>query len=436
MYDLAIMGGQPYIDGNYTEKNLYIKDGIIVCITNEVLPASETYDAAGKKVLPGFIDPHVHFALGGGRYTSSDDFYSGSISAAYGGITTYIDFLDPIARAEELEEALTSRRQLAKNSVIDYGFHATIKNPQGQVQQVVNEMKRLALPSVKLFTTYSDSGRRTYDDEIIQLLKLTKTDNFMVLAHIEADDLIDLNPEYGPKDLLISRCSKAETNEALKLAEYTRAYDGKLYMVHLSSGHTLSALKEQYSDILNKDFIIESCPHYFYFSSDTFEGDMGYKYTMAPPLRSGEEVDTLKNLFDDVYTIGTDHCPFMKDEKNHAYLKDIPMGIGGVEHSFRVLYAMYGDKVIDKMTVNPAKAHGLYPRKGVLQVGSDADVVIYDPCGDYVISEDHSRCDYSVFEGKTVVGCIESTISNGAFVIKHGALIGGSGKYLERSLNE
>ncbi|QUI23474.1 amidohydrolase family protein [Vallitalea pronyensis] len=433
MYDLAIMGGQPYIDGNYTNKNLYIKDGMIACMTNEVLPAKETYHAAGKKVLPGFIDPHVHFALGGGRYTSCDDFYSGSISAAYGGITTYIDFLDPIARGEELEDALRRRQELAKESVIDYGFHTTIKNPQGQVPQIVDEMKRLALPSVKLFTTYSDSGRRTYDNEIIQLLQCTKSSHIIVLAHIEADDLIDLNPSYGPQDLLKSRCSKAETKEALKLAELTRTYNGKLYMVHLSSGYTLRALKEQYSDILNKDFIVESCPHYFSLSSTAFEGDRGYAYTMAPPLRSEEEVMILNALFDDVYTIGTDHCPFMKNEKNHQHLLDIPMGIGGVEHSFRILYAKYGDKVIDKMTINPAKVHGLYPRKGVLQVGSDADVVIYDPDGEYTISSDHSRCDYSVFEGKKVMGRIESTISRGNFVIKHGAWVGGKGIYLERT---
>lgn len=432
MYDLAIIGGKPYINGDYRDTNIYIKDGIIASITEEVLSARDVLDVSGKKVFPGFIDPHVHFALGGGRYTSTDDFYSGSVSAAYGGITTFIDFLDPISQGANLEEALNTRRELAKDSVIDYSFHATVKNPEGQVDAIIQEMKRLSIPSVKLFTTYSDSGRRTYDREIIHFLQQSKEDKFTVLAHIEADELIDLDKNYEASDLLKSRPSAAETHEALKLAEYTREHNGKLYMVHLSSGYTLEQLKASYADILNKDFIIESCPHYFYLSAEELQSDLGYLYTMAPPLRTTEEVDCLNKHFSNVYTIGTDHCPFTKEEKYGKPLVQIPMGIGGVEHSFLVLYAKHGDAVLDKMTINPAKAHGLYPKKGILQVGSDADIVIYDPHDEYVINEDHSRCDYSVFQGIKVKGRIHTTISGGKIIVRDGEFLGGHGKYLKR----
>jgi dihydropyrimidinase len=430
MYDLAIIGGELYIDGSYVRKNLYIQDGKIASITDEVLDSADIYNAVGKKVLPGFIDPHVHFELNVGKYTSCDDFYWGSVSGAYGGITTFIDFLDPVDNSKELEDAFISRRKLAEKSVVDYGFHATVKNPVGEVDSIVKTMKKLGLHSVKLFTTYSDSGRRTYDNEIIEFLKLSSNNDFIVLAHIEEDELINLDKSFEVADLVISRSSRAELNETLKLARYTRDYDGNLYMVHLSSGNTIRALRDEYSDILNKNFFVESCPQYFSFGSEVFNKNNGYLYALAPPLRSEEEIGLLVDSFDYIDTIGTDHCPFMKEEKYGKRLVDMPMGIGGIEHSFSVMYSLFGDKVIDKMTVNPAKIHGLYPKKGVLLEGSDGDVVIYDCSRRCVIEGNHSRCDYSVYDGCEVVGEVVSTISRGKFVVRDGEFVGGSGEYV------
>lgn len=430
MYDLGVVNGELYMEGQYVHTNLYIKDGKIRKISNEILESREAYDAKDKKVFPGFIDPHVHFELGGGKFKSCDDFYSGSVSAAYGGITTFIDFLDPISKADELEEAFHSRKQLAEKSVIDYAFHVTLKNPINQVMPIVNTMKKMNLPTVKIFTTYSESDRRTYDREVKELLHLSKVYDFLVLAHIEHDDLIDLNASYGVADLSISRPSEAETKEALKLAGFTKELNGKLYMVHLSSGKTLKVLLENYPAILNKDFFIESCPHYFTHTSERFKDEQGYLFTMAPPLRSGEEVDLLKESFDYINTIGTDHCPFMKNEKEQERLIGTPMGIGGVEHSFNIMYSLFKEKAIDKMTLQPAKIFGLYPGKGTLRIGSDADIVIYDPSRKSVIKEDHSLCDYSIYEGYEVCGQIESTISRGHFVVKNRELIGGRGQYV------
>ena len=398
------------------------------------MDCKETYNVAGKKVLPGFIDPHVHFELNVGSYTSCDDFYTGSVSAAYGGITTFIDFLDPISKAKEIEESFNKRNALAKKSVIDYSFHVTICNPVNQINNIIDEMLRLQIPTVKLFTTYSESDRRTYDDEIIELLKNTKKNNILVLAHIENDDMIILNNNYKVVDLPISRSSQAELKEALKLAEYTRQYDGRLYMVHLSSGNTLSALMEEYKDIINKDFLIESCPHYFNIHSDKYLGENNYLYTMAPPLREEREKEILRENFDYINTIGTDHCPFLREEKNKIKLLELPMGIGSVEHSFNLMYNIFGDRVIDKMTINPAKIHGLYPRKGILAEGSDADIVIYNPRAEYIIDDDHSRCDYNVYRGRKINGNIESTISRGKFIIKNHRYIGGHGKYITRTI--
>lgn len=430
MFDLGIINGDIYLNGVFMKKNIYIKDGLIQKIDSGLFDCQKYCDAKDRKVLPGLIDPHVHFELRGVQYTSSDDFESGSISAAYGGITTIIDFLDPIDKGNDLEEALYTRRNLARKSVIDYSFHVTIKNPIGEVAAIVNEMKRLKLHRLKLFTTYSDSGRRTYEKEIRELLSYSEKDGFLILAHIEDDRQIRMEEGFQPKDLFISRPSKAEGDEAIRLAEMVKETGGKLYMVHCSSGSTIKRLKETYEGLLNKQLFIESCPHYFILNEEILGGEAGYLYTMAPPLRTKEEQQLLREQIEDVITIGTDHCPFMKGEKNKRFLRDIPMGIGGVEQSFSIMYQLFGNKVIDKMTINPAKIHGLYPKKGILQEGSDADIVIIEE-KERTITSDHSRCDYSVYHGFQVNTDIVSTLVRGQFIIQEGQFVGAQGAFIE-----
>lgn len=287
MNDLAIENVM-YLNehGELDYGNIYLKDGKISVIQQdnnwqERHEALEYYDGNRNFLLPGIIDPHVHFALDLGHIKSVDDFYSGSVAAAFGGVTTFIDFLEPVSNAKDLETAFLKRKEEAKDSVIDYKFHATVKNPKGNVTEIVMKMRELGIHSVKLFTTYSDSGRRTYEPEIIEFLKLSKELGFLILVHAENDDLIlpslDNNYHYLP----VARPTVSETTEALKLAELTKIHGGNLYMVHLSSGKTLTALKMLYKDILNKKFFVESCPHYFTFDKSVLKKDNGYLYTMA-----------------------------------------------------------------------------------------------------------------------------------------------------------
>ncbi len=261
MYDLCIKNGQVYQNNTYTKTNIYVKDGVIRLFSEEKLDADVVYDAKSHLVLPGLIDPHVHFDLDLGLIRSRDNFYSGSKIAALGGVTTIIDFLNPINQASDLVNALQSRLLEAEHCQIDYKFHVTVKNPKGQVKEIVQKMKELELNSVKLFTTYSDSLRRTYDNEIKELLLETKKEDILVLAHIENDALIQLDDTMTYRDLLESRPTVSETSEALKLAKLVKDTSSKLYMVHLSSGKTLQALKNEFPDVLNTQFMIESCPH-------------------------------------------------------------------------------------------------------------------------------------------------------------------------------
>lgn len=427
MNDISIKNGLVYIDGKWCNTNLSILNEKIVYIGEEIKPAKEIIDASNMKVIPGLIDPHVHFELNCGRLSSVDDFYYGSLCAAYGGVTTIVDFLDPTSNKEDLEKSYYERIALAEKSIVDYHMHACIKNPDGDLREYVKTVKKLGMKTIKLFTTYSDTGRRTYDKDIIELLKLSKEFDLLILAHIENDNLIDLRDSYTYKDLPISRPSLSETSEALKLAKYAKETGGNLYMVHCSSGETLKALKEQFGDILGKNLFIESCPQYFIFNNSVLNDENGNLYTFAPPLRSERERQLLVNNFDDIIAIGTDHCSFMKKDKDYPSLKGFPLGVGGIEHSFNLMYKRFGDKVIDKMSKNVAKLED-FSLKGEIKVGNYADIAIFKNKEDYFINENHGKCDYSIYDGVLAAGEFRYTLVRGHFVLKNRKIIDFKGK--------
>lgn len=435
MYDKAILYGKVYMNQEFVHKHIYINGSKIVKICDELYEAEETIDVHGLEVIPGIIDPHVHFELNLGHTVSVDDFYTGSIAAVYGGVTTIIDFLDPVDHPSEIESAYQKRLDLAKKSVCDYSFHATIKKPRGNLEEFVQKIKQLGMPTLKFFTTYSDSNRRTYDEQIIELMKLSEKEHIMLLGHLENDELIRLNDTFKAADLTLSRPAISETIEALKMAEMLRAYGGKLYMVHLSSGRTLEVLSGTYKGLINKRFFIESCPQYFTFTKEILNEENGYLYTFAPPLRSKEEQALLFKYSDAIDTFGTDHCAFNASQKNQEYLKDIPLGIGGVEHSFNIMRHHLGDSVIDKMTKRVAELHGLR-QKGELKEGYDADLFIYEPLKAYQVDDNHAQSDYTVYDRHPIDGKIISTMIRGQFVMRNRKFIGGKGQWLRRRLSD
>ncbi|MCK5732523.1 MAG: amidohydrolase family protein, partial [Tenericutes bacterium] len=417
MFDLRIINGLVYIDGDFHKTNIYINQEQIIKISTELLDALESLNVSDSLVMPALIDPHVHFHLDLGKIHSRDDFLSGSVQAAFGGITTIIDFLEPVDNPEALEAAYNKRMVDAEKSAVDYFFHATIKNPKCNLEDFVLKMKELGIKSLKLFTTYSDSDRRTYDEDIIELLKLSEKYKFLLLAHIENDDLITIDDDFSFRDLNKSRPTISETKEALKLASFVRDYGGYLYMVHLSSGYTLEKLRDEYSDIINKRFFIESCPHYFTFTSDCLDREDGYLYTLAPPIRSKDEMLKLKNGFECIYSIGTDHCAFFKEDKNKYKLKDTPLGIGGIEYSFDIMYKLFGNSVIDKMSKNIYKLYNLNDR-GQIKVGKLANLFVYD-LTENVIDDFHGFTDYTVYQNLERLGRVVHTIHRGKFIVKN-----------------
>ena len=427
MNDLLIKNGLVFLKGNWVKTNLAVLGEKISYIGDKEVEAKEVLDATGLKVLPGLIDPHVHFELNCGRVISCDDFYTGSVCAAYGGVTTIIDFLDPTRNAEELKKSYYERIELAKKSLVDHHMHACIREPNGDLEEYVKTVVELGMRTIKLFTTYSDTHRRTYDKDIEELLRLSKNYNIMIEAHIENDDLIDLRDEYTYKDLPVSRPSLSETSEALKLAKMVRETGGNFYMVHCSSGETLKALKEQFSDILGKNFFVESCPQYFVFNNSVLEDENGKLFTFAPPLRSERERQLLTAYYKDVNAIGTDHCAFMSKEKDYPSLKGFPLGVGGIEHSFSIMYKRFGDEIINKMSKNTAFLQD-FPTKGELEVGKDADIAIFKEMDDYFENENHGTCDYSIYDGVIGSGEFRHVLVRGKFVLKDRKIVPHKGK--------
>ncbi len=418
MLDILLVNGFAYVDGHFKKVNIGISSGKISYLGKEKPASKQTIDLNNSRVVPGLIDPHVHFELYCGTITSRDDFYYGSKSAAYGGVTTIVDFLDPSRNAKELEKTYQERLELAKKCNVDYHFHACIREPDGDLEEYVLKMKELGMNTIKLFTTYSETHRRTYDEDIIKLLKLSRKHKFLVCAHIEKDEYIKHDEGLTYKDLPDARSSKAETEEALKLCGYAVKTKGHLYMVHCSSGYTLKAIVDKYEKYLGKYIFIESCPQYFVFTKDVLSQPNGCLYTFAPPLRSKEERDLLVKYYPYISSIGTDHCSFNKEDKvSHTLLKGMPLGVGGIETSFLLMYEMFGESAIEKMCINTAKIQRFKGKNGI-KVGNFADLAIMtsDP---QVISKPHGKVDYSIYEGIKLSNTIVATLVSGKFVYRN-----------------
>lgn len=427
MYDLAIVGGTVYLDGHMERADLYIHGESIAAIARNPAvraEAREMVDATGLLVFPGIIDPHVHMALKVGAHTSCDDFASGSEAAARGGVTTIIDFLDPIAHEDALHEAFESRMTEAAPCMIDYSFHATLSAFNGNVERLVNSVKALGMNSVKVFTTYARSGRMIERHHLESLLM----SDIVTLVHAEDDALVDegwhdINT-YGE-----SRPLESELSALRQLVSMPKK--GILYVVHVSSGSGVLCLRGQ------PNIAIESCPQYFHLNHIAFSIEDGALYLLAPPLRTEAERIKLCEQLAAIDSIGTDHCPFMKAEKLTSIdASEIPKGIGGVQHAFTLMYDAFGIQIVDKMTRTPACIFGL-SRKGRIETGYDADLFLFDPARKTNVSAETlgGNCDYTVYEGRVLDGAVVATLSRGAFVFRGGQVHAHKGRFVKATLD-
>ena len=435
--------------------NVFIEDGKVAVIGRSLdMEADKVIDASGKLVIPGGIDPHTHMELPFGGTFASDDFRTGTIAAAHGGTTTIIDFAVQY-HGESLIQAVDNwHRKAEGKTAIDYGFHLiTTDLPDERVP----EMRRLineGVMSFKLFMAYP--GVFLVDDAtIFRAMKNAGQWGGLICMHAENGIVINeiikhalAEGKTAPKYHALTRPTKAEAEGVHRAIAIAEMADAPVYIVHLSCADALEEVREARDNGLPA--YAETCPQYLFLDYSLYEreGFEGAKWVMTPPLREKWNQDKLWQGLqgNDLQVVSTDHCPFCMKEKELGRddFTKIPNGGPGVEHRMSLIYngGVAGGKIglnrfVELTSTSAAKLFGLFPRKGTIAVGSDADIVIFDPNEEMTITaaSHHMNVDYSAYEGMKVKGVTRTVLSRGRVVIDDGKYVGksGDGQFLKRS---
>ena len=434
--------------------DILIADGRIEQIEPEI-DSRATYkviDAEGLFIFPGGVDPHVHMHLLTRSGYSSDDFLSGSKAALFGGTTTFIDFVTP-EKGESLTDALNLRKEDAKNSMTDFSFHVSPVEWRNTTGQEINDCIGEGITSFKVYMAYKDTVGLS-ESNLLKVLKEVSRAGALVTVHCELGDEVEMlrNKYFGenhtdPKYHCLSRPSELESLAVKKALDLANQANCQLYIVHVSEKESLSYIREAIHR--GQKVFAETCPQYLLLDDLKYNGDFRQTapFIISPPLRKKKDNDALWNAISDgiIKTVGTDHCPFNLVQKE-AGLKDfrkIPNGAGGVEHRLGLLFT-YGvlenritiNQLVDLFSTQPSKIFGLYPLKGDILKGSDADLVLWNPDNESTISSKthHQNCDIEIFEGIKTTGSADYVIAGGNIVIEKGKMISSEirGKFLKR----
>ena len=453
---LLIKGGTVVTATDLYPGDVFIENDRITALGSALtFPADRVIDASGKYVLPGGIDVHTHLDMPFGGTTSADDFESGTIAAAFGGTTTIVDFAIQY-RGQTLHHAWETWMKKAEGrAAIDYGFHMIITELSDQVEQEMDALVTQGVTSFKLFMAYP--GVFMLDDAtIFRALLRTAKNGGTICMHAENGGVIDVlvkralaEGKTAPKYHALTRPARAEaeaTHRAIALSEIA---DVPIYIVHLSAAEALEMVAEARDRGLPA--FAETCPQYLFLSYDNYEeaGFEGAKYVMSPPLRPKETQNRLWRglAFNDLQVISTDHCPFcMKEQKTlgEGDFSKIPNGAPGIETRMSLVFdggvragRISLNRFVELTATSPARIFGLFPRKGTIAPGSDADVVIFDPNRTVRLSASthHMKVDYNPYEGREVTGVTDTVISRGRVIVDNGKFIGraGAGAFLKRA---
>ncbi len=456
---LHITGGLIVTHEGEYRGDILVNDGKIVAVGDAQTwntIGAESIDAAGKLVLPGGIDPHVHMALPvGGGLRSADDFYSGSRAALVGGTTTIIDFVTP-GREQPLLEAFAERHAEASDSCCDYGLHMSVTRWRDSLPQELANCAAQGMSSCKIYLAYGDTIGLA-PEELEPVMRACAQHGILVLAHCEVGTEVKrLQQELlsqgmsAPRYHAESRPPRLEAEAIAQAAQAARKTGARLYIVHTSSEAGLRVIDAVRA--AGQDIAAEVCVHHLACDESMYHGPLeeAAACIMSPPLRSAADVDALWRALIDgrVSTVATDHCPFNTAERNARGLDDftrIPNGVGGVEHRMSLLYTLgviqYKlslPQFVQLTSTNAAKLMGLFPRKGSITPGADADLLLWNPAARDVIStRTHKQnCDTELYEGVEVQGAAELVLQRGRIVAREGQVVAqpGAGKYLRRTI--
>ena len=452
---LLIKNGEMINVGTRAVADIYIENETITRIGPhlEVPPGTETIDAAGKLIFPGFIDPHVHIYLPFMATFAKDTHETASIAALVGGTTTYIEMCCPSRNDDALGGYHLWKSKAEGNSACDYAFHMSVTRFVAETESQLREVVADGTSSFKIFLSYKNFFG-VDDGEMYQTLELAKRLGVIVTAHCENAELVDrlqrkllAEGKIGPEWHEPSRPASVEAEGTSRFATFLENTGATGYVVHLSCEKALNAATAAKSRGVNLH--VESVVPHLLLDKTYAErpGIEGMKHVMSPPLRAKQNQSALwKALANaDIDTVGTDHCPFDTSQKllGKDSFVSIPNGIPGIENRVNLLHT-YGvkinrismDRFVDCASTRVAKLFGLYPRKGTIAVGSDADLVIYDPNYPGVISAkaQHTNNDYNGFEGMAIEGRPTVVTVRGKIQVRDGKFVGerGRGRMLKR----
>ncbi|HAN18237.1 MAG: dihydropyrimidinase [Bacteroidetes bacterium GWC2_33_15] len=454
--NIIIKNGTIVTSGEILESDILIENGIISKIEkslNTLDKLDKTIDAKGLIISPGGIDPHVHMYLPTPAGYSSDNFNTGSIAALFGGTTTLLDFVTP-RKGQSLTDALDQRISEAGNSLCDYSFHVSPIEWTENTENEINDCIKAGITSFKVYMAYK--GSVGLDDTNLQkVLKVVGKAGGLVTVHCEMGDEIEvLRNQFVSEGKIesryhaLSRPAELEAEAVQKVVDYAKETNCTVYIVHVSSEKSLKIIEKAQKS--GQKVFAETCPHYLLLDDSKYNGTFKdtVKYVLSPPLRKKADQEALWDNIQKgvISTIGTDHCPFNLIQKSAGIndFRKVPNGAGGVEHRLTLLYT-YGilenkitwNQFVDITSTQTAKIFGLYPQKGEIAVGSDADLVIWNPEKKNTISarNHHQNCDLEIYEGFKTKGAPEFVLKKGEIVIDKGELISNrTGLFLKRKI--
>lgn len=456
MASTLFTGGTVVTAGASFAADLLVVDGRIAAIGSALpVAADERVDCGGRLLLPGGVDVHTHLDAPMMGTTTADDFESGTRAAACGGTTTIVDFALQV-KGQRIPETLAAyHEKAAGRAAVDYGFHLAVTDLYEGAIADLGGVVGDGVPSFKIFMAYR--GTMMLDDgEMFEVMREAGRRGAQVCIHAENGDVIDriaadlvAQGKTEPRYHAVSRPPATEVEAVRRAIQISRIADAPIYFVHLSVGGSAEAVAAARSE--DWPVAAETCTHYLTLGPELYDRPdfEGAKVVLTPPLREQEHRDALwKSLRTGALgVVSSDHCPFcFRDQKElgRGDFRRIPNGGPGVEHRLPLMYAegvragrLNIEQFVGLTATTPAKSFGLFPRKGELAVGADADIVVLDPSGTTTISADtqQQRIDYTPWEGWKVPGRIEHVYSRGALVARDGSFTGsaGHGRYLARS---
>ena len=454
---MLIRGGRIVdVDGDRIGDVRVGTDGRIAAVADslDVLPGEEVVDATGLLVVPGGVDAHTHLHLPLGAVESSDDFASGTAAGAVGGTTTVIEYVTA-HRGQDPLDALADWSRRAAGAVVDYGFHMTFTEavPESAVAGCIER----GVTSFKLYMAYPET-LMVEDDVIVEILRSTARHGGLVTVHAENGGEIERLRKEAVAAGHTSVINHARTRPAQleaaaieRLASMVERTESRAYVVHLSSAPALAAVRA--AQEREVDLMAETCPQYLHLDARRLDGPDGDLYVCTPPLRDPWHGDELWHGLAQgwIHTVATDHCPFTVEDRHRGLagrdegwrdFTEIPGGLPGIETRLTLVWAgVVAGRITAADWVRlcaeaPARTFGLWPRKGSLRVGADADVVVWDPrrAQSLDASALHMRTDHSPYEGEVATGWPSIVLSGGRVVARDGSFVGdpGAGRYLSR----